>query len=162
MLKPKILITVAALSCLAVSGCESRRKQHEAKIVASTPERGPELYQRAEFEGRLKCGAYDPHKTYSASGRAKSQPDLPKEIPQKFLVQKNAEIDAAAKLLREAGEKCGLNSKIVERALPRDLMIYSSKVLSETPDGTINVTIDVMGKDILDLLGAVSRYQGGN
>ncbi len=154
MMKTKTVI-LAAAAVFALTGCHSRRKNAEP-VKAEQPA-GEAAAPRAEFVGRLDCKAYDPYKSYEASGRAKPPEKLPEGLNGRLLAQKNAEYDAASKLLKEAAVKCNVPAEIASKAQPYDLLLRNSRVLSEAPDGTVNVTVEVLGKDILDLLGAVSR-----
>lgn len=147
------ILAAVVVIALPVSGCNSRRRYEQGRrqdpAVIYTGN------QRAETMGRFNCDAYNPSRSYESSGRAKPESGT----DNRFAAEREAQRDALRKLFSEAAAKCRLSPSAATRDAGDNLRIESSRVLSETPDGTVNVTVSVSGRDILESLEIAA--QGG-
>ncbi len=148
------ILAAIVVIALPSSGCTSRRRRYE-QGRRQDPALAYTGNQRAEAMGRFNCDAYNPSRSYESSGRAKPE----SETANRFAVEREAQRDALRKLFVEAATKCRLDPSAATRGAGDNLRIESSRVLSETPDGTVNVTVSVSGRDILESLEIAA--QGG-
>lgn len=151
-----MVLTVLMAVVLVVPACNRRRSYEERQrgTDRQAADTGPGGFQRAETLSAFSCPGINPRRYYDMAGKGKP-PEGSSGTTARLAGERAARINAADRLLKKMAAECGLRPAAAARLVPGDLRINEAHVLSETPDGTINVTITVQGKDILELMAGV-------